>query len=148
MDDRQFDRLTRRFVLGGLTSGALVTLGGREESAAAKLSKRKRCKRKNREFCDGRCCPRPQRCENKTCVSSCDDQPFSCAGGGGSCGAEDECFCTTTVTGKATCVNIPLSTNCNSLQACTASDQCPAGEVCVFCACPNGAANIRCAPPC
>jgi len=152
MDEVQFDRLTRRLVLGGLLGGALAAVPVSDDARAAKLSRRKRCKRKRRDFCDGRCCPKSRQCINKTCVESC-NAPFQCPPGGPvdpfSCGPEDTCFCGRTPSGKSSCVAISLTTNCNTLPACGAGTQCPAGQVCFTCACDMGSTPIfRCAPPC
>ena len=57
MDAKHFERLTRRLALAGL-AGELLTsrLGGAETDALGVRAKR--CRRKKRVFCAGRCCAR------------------------------------------------------------------------------------------
>lgn len=152
MDDLRFDRLTRRLVLSGLIGGSLAPFASEEASDAAKLSKRIRCKRRKRDFCAGRCCPKTRQCIAKTCVASCDD-PFQCPPDDPvdpfSCGPEDSCFCAKTPGGKSACIAISFTTNCSTLPECGAGTQCPAGQVCFTCACDLGSTPVfRCAPPC
>jgi hypothetical protein len=152
LDHTLFDRLTRRIVLAGLAGGALATWPDRDGTDAAKLSRRKRCKRKNRDFCAGRCCPKGRRCENGACVASCND-PFQCPPAGSAdleCGPEGSCFCGKTPGGKAACVGIAFPTDCNELPVCGGGMRCSAGLVCFTCFCSNQATtpNFRCAPPC
>lgn len=152
MDHVQFDALTRRFVFGSLAAAALATVHGVEGAAGKKLSRRKRCKRKKRDFCDGRCCPRPRRCDNAVCVSSCDNS-FQCPPRGPvdpfSCNANDSCFCGKTPGGPSACVALPFPTDCNDLPVCGDGVRCPAGLVCFTCSCQGGITpNFRCAPPC
>ena len=118
---------------------------------AAKLSKRKRCTRKKRDFCAGRCCPRSRQCINQACVTSC-NAPFQCPPDGPAdteCGPDGSCFCGKTPGGKAACVGISFPTNCNDLLVCGDGMRCPAGQVCFTCFCDAGVTpNFRCAPPC
>ena len=62
MDNGLFDRLTRRFVLGGLAGGPLVALlgfdGAKSKKRKKNPSKRQRCRKQERIFCAERCCPR------------------------------------------------------------------------------------------
>ena len=143
MDDIQFDCLTRRLVLGGFAVGSLAAL--LEHDEAEGLSKRKRCRKKKRKFCAGRCCPRGRRCEAKTCVRSC-DSPFSCASVGAPCSGE-ACFCSLTLTGTAACTDVGFDL-CTDLEACSGDNPCPAGKICASCACPGGMDDFRCFAPC
>lgn len=151
MDHLLFDRLIRRIVLAGLAAGVLGARPGRDETDAAKLSKRKRCTRKKRDFCAGRCCPRSRQCINQACVTSC-NAPFQCPPDGPAdteCGPDDSCFCGKTPGGKAACVGISFPTNCNDLPVCGNGMGCPAGQGCFTCFCDAGVTpNFRCAPPC
>lgn len=154
MDDIRFDLLTRRFVLIGLAGGSLAALLGHEETQAkgkgkAKgngQGKAKRRREKKRTFCAGRCCPSGRRCENGACVQSCDD-PFVCAAGGFDCGGNDDCFCSTDVTGGSACVEAAPGAPCSAFPACGAGIPCPSGLICGSCSCPDGL-DFRCLPPC
>lgn len=150
MDDRRFDLLTRRLVVGG-AAGSLAALLGRSGARARRTSKRKRCREKKRDFCVNRCCPRGQNCTNQFCVDAC-PSPFQCPPRGPAlteCGPGGNCFCGKTKNGKAACVDVPFPTNCNTLQDCGDGTPCPAGEVCFTCSCNAGTTpNFHCAPPC
>ena len=153
MDALRFDRLTRRLVLWSVLGSSLAAGSAADGVDAAKVSKRKRCKRKKRDFCAGRCCARPQRCDNAVCVSSCDNT-FQCPPQGPvdsfSCNSDDSCFCGETPGGKSACVALPSSPACNDFPACGNGTRCPAGQVCFTCACQGMAfvPDFRCAPPC
>ncbi len=153
MDAIRFDRLTRRFVVAGLPGGSLAALLGFFEVASKKgkkkPSKRKRCRKKERTFCSGRCCPKRHRCEARTCVQSCEN-PFVCPDQGGSgCGAGTNCFCSTTIRGTTACV-ISEPAPCEDFDPCGPADSCPAGLICAICNCPgNGdTPGFRCKRPC
>jgi hypothetical protein len=148
MDDMTFDRLTRRLMLSGLVGGSLLGLLVGSDAAAGQGSRRKRCKKKGRKFCAGRCCPKQQICVTKTCVPTC-DKPLECPPVGGTelCGANRQCLCTRTLAGKAFCASTPLF--CNEAPACDANTPCPAGTFCTTCACVEGGApDFRCFAPC
>jgi hypothetical protein len=152
MDETRFDRLTRRLVLGGALGGALAAVSAPTETDAAKLSRRKRCRRKKRDFCAGRCCATVRRCENTARVESC-NRPFECPPDGPAdleCGPEGACFCGKTPGGRSACVAVSFPTNCNDLAACDSGTPCPAGQICFTCFCSNQATtpNFHCAPPC
>ena len=148
MDDIRFDRLTRRLVLSGLTTGSLAALLDLDEVATKKKrSKRKRCRQKKRTFCAGRCCPKRHRCEDKACVVSCED-PAVCPGAEGlGCGAGPNCFCSTTSRGTSACVTSHAGP-CSELGACGIADACPPGQICALCDCLTGTPNFRCKRPC
>jgi hypothetical protein len=152
MDDARFDRLTRRFVLGGLGGGSLAALLGFDEAETKKRkgAKRKRCRKKKRRFCAGRCCPKRQRCENKTCVASCDN-PGTCFPvdlPGGPCSGSDDCFCTTAIGGDTICAALPPGPDCQNLEECGADQSCPAGRICGLCTCLGPVGILRCLLPC
>jgi hypothetical protein len=151
MDDAVFDRLTRRFVLGGLATGSLSVLLGQVVVEGRTKSKRKRCKKKKRTFCAGRCCPKHRHCTNATCVSSCGN-PFTCpqTDPDTHCGPDDTCFCASTVNGQTACLqSIPAGVTCGELTSCGEGTPCPAGEVCGVCQCDMGnVADFRCFAPC
>lgn len=148
MDAARFDRLTRRLVVGGFAAGALGRLPSRD--AARALSKRKRCRKKKRRFCAGRCCPRRQRCVNQQCVLTC-GAPLRCdpPGGAGDCSTDADCFCTSTRTGRAACGKVGSGlVTCNNLAACDKDTPCPAGKICASCTCAQGQPVFRCLTPC
>jgi hypothetical protein len=150
MDAIRFDRLTRRLVLSGLTTGSLAALLDLDEVATKKKkrSKRKRCRQKKRTFCAGRCCPKRHHCEAKACVQSCEN-PFVCPdqGGGSGCGAGTNCFCSTTIRGTTACV-ISESAPCEDSEPCGPADSCPAGLICAICGCDDATPGFRCKRPC
>ena len=151
MDDRRFDRLTRRLTVIG-AAASMAALVRPQRTGAARKSKRKRCREKKRDFCLNRCCPRGKNCANEICVDAC-PRPFQCPPAGPAqteCGPGDNCFCGKTRNGKAACVGISFPTLCNSLQACGDGTPCPAGEVCFTCSCEDSGTtpNFRCGPPC
>lgn len=152
MDDLRFDRLTRRLVLGGLVGGSLATFASGEASEAARLSKRKRCKRRNREFCAGRCCPRQEQCLNGSCVERCDG-PLRCPFGVSTlvCGPGDRCLCTKTSGGKNACLDVLSVSSCDDFPTCGPRGACAAGRVCATCGCTGVAGDqavLRCIPVC
>jgi hypothetical protein len=148
MDAARFNCLTRRLVLGGFAAGALGRLLGRD--AARALSRRRRCRKKKRTFCAGRCCPKKQRCMNRQCVLTCAallrcDPP----GGAGNCSADVDCFCTRTPSGRAACGKVGSGpVTCNNLAACDQDTPCPRGKICATCACSQGQPDFRCLTPC
>lgn len=153
MDAIRFDRLTRRLVLGGLTAGALDALLGRDGAASKKKtpSKRKRCRKKKRTFCAGRCCPKGRRCENAACVASC-SPAVDCVNTGGFCGGAviGDCICRATPSGASACIGEP-ELLCATLTPCSAAEACPRGQVCAVCSCPSSdlsEADFRCYLPC
>ncbi len=154
MDDRRFDLLTRRLMLTGVGGGSFGALLGLAEAASKKKpSKRKRCRKKNRTYCAGRCCPKGRRCEKRACVQSCEN-PFVCPdqGGGSGCGNNGDtlCFCSTTISGTSACV-ISEPAPCNNFAPCGIADPCPAGQICAICGClgaTGATSDFRCKRPC
>lgn len=148
MHGMTFDRLTRRLVLGGVTSGSLASLLIRGAVAARKKrpSKRQRCRKKKRRFCAGRCCPKRHRCEATACVRSC-GEPFACPDNGGGRGCGDGCVCTTTLGGTSACV-VSNPGPCGNLEACSAAAPCPRGQICALCDCLVMPPVFRCMRPC
>ena len=147
MDDLRFDRLTRRFVVTGLGGGSLtVHLGLVGALSRKKPSKRKRCRKKKRDFCAGRCCRKGHRCETNACVQSCAN-PFACPDNGGGAGCGDGCFCSTSISGTTACV-VSNPGSCGNLEACSATDPCPRGQICALCDCLNPPPIFRCQRPC
>lgn len=147
MDDLRFDRLTRRLTLAGVGGGLLTALLGSDEIGSRKKSKRKRCRNKARTCCAGRCCPKRYRCQNRTCVQSCED-PFVCPDqGGAGCGAGANCFCSTSINESSVCVRSD-SFPCAELQSCSDADSCPSGQICALCDCLDMPPVFRCKRPC
>jgi hypothetical protein len=147
MDPRDFDRHTRRFVLAGLGGGALAAFLGGDATAARRPSKRKRCRKKKRTFCDDRCCPKQHRCEQETCVRTCDD-PCPPGQPGGSCEGDEPCFCATSISGKTARLKTPANHYCLAGTMCSPSNLCPPGQICGTCSCGASACSYRCYDPC
>jgi hypothetical protein len=148
MDTATFDRLTRRVVLGGLAGGSVLRGFWPSETAGKHRSQRKRCQKKHRVYCSGRCCPEEHTCEHSVCLATCGNG-FDCSPGSGeACGRLGECFCTSTVGGSAACMNVPVAGECDAFPACNGNGDCASGRVCVICSCAGQIADRRCLRPC
>jgi hypothetical protein len=144
MDAPRFDALTkdwtrlpRRRVLGGLVAGALSPLlGYRVQEASATLLL---CKRT-------RNCPTGKLCLHKVCVRKCTD-PFTCSSGGGTGCTDPNCFCSKKPGGGSVCVR--KSGQCDAtLRACTSQRNCEFLEVCVASGCCGDFPKFACAVAC
>jgi hypothetical protein len=143
MDVKRFDamtkdwtRLPRRRVLGGLVVGALgplLGLAGREASATLLLCKRTRN------------CPKGKRCLHKVCVQTCTD-PLTCGSGGGTGCTDPNCFCSKKPGGGNVCAR---KVQCDAtLRACTSQRDCGFLEVCVASGCCGNFPKLACAFAC
>jgi hypothetical protein len=119
-----------------------------------KLSKRKRCRKKKRTFCAGRCCPKHHRCEYETCVESC-FPPCAHAAVNTNCWTDDApCFCATSLTGASVRLKAPEYSAGNNYACpnqsppCSPTNLCPSGQLCATCWCGPTECNYRCFDPC
>jgi hypothetical protein len=146
MDATHFDRLTRRMVVSVLGSASWIAFLDWPPPAAVGRARRKRCRKKKRAFCAGRCCPAGLACEAGACFGTCDN-PFNCTNDGDNCAGNAECVCLTTLDGASGCFADIVTNSCDEVLACGPDAPCPSGQICAICNCP-GQPNFRCFLPC
>ena len=143
MDETRFDALTkdwtrlpRRRVLGGLVAGTLAPLLG----LAGRVASAQTCRR-------SRQCGRGQTCVHHTCTAKCGD-PLTCDSdgsnqtGGTGC-PSTSCFCGKKPGGGSACLGSGI--RCGTAQSCTSQRDCPQGQICATGCCDP---EFVCQPPC
>jgi len=150
LDHIGFDHLSRRIAVKGIAGGAILALLGGHETDAKKRSRAKRCRKKKRTFCAGRCCPKGHGCENRICIAACGGARDCDGAPGQLCGSSaDECLCLKTAAGRSACLSLAgFGPTCADFAACSAADPCPPGLICGICGCPAAGPDFRCFRPC